>query len=554
MKVFFVDAQYQLPTPLDHDIWNAIHTSEKKNPSYFLKSHLKVQDKITSPGKSKKRKMNSFRMMPSTPLSTSGALALNQDLSIQPIHSTIDSATYIPAYNSQMGLVQQYNSFPVGSQGIPYPSYPYQYSPSPQLPLSNFSHMNPTQTFGFPAAENKLPSMRQTINRPLSLPEIEARILHPSILHIVQRKRQRNRLSLETTSVTSKEDHTCIMKHSTSDRCNLKSDGIGSTIEDECIDLCIGNDVFIPIKKLLEMQKWEEGYPSKIAKTAVEIKVEKNTPTNTVGHAHSNAETNDISGSQNMPITHHEQVMIRQLQECGFENRGEILAALRHTKSSNANLGFDQIIENAMIYIIGQREEAEEARKMDIARMESEFTILQEREQQKDSQSSYDYSVTDILGKEGDTWTNSVAFPHSDLLKCSNIRSFFRCLLDLDDVKRKSRTRVSELLSLELKARKWYGEKLPVAYFQFGLRDRLLSDWMNKKVQSTFTFDERDKAVESLDKETNALKEAMFCLENQVPGDLGVNVPKLFVDARKSAITNGLISDLICGSGMIFIE
>jgi hypothetical protein len=485
-------------------------------------------------------------------LPTPVPLAFNDAVATQSIHSTIHNGT-IPDHNSQTGPIHLTAPYAMGLPGISY--QPYGYGTSIQLPSpANFSHMHP-HSLGFPVRANNPPQMKQSANRPLSrLSEIEARVLHPSILNAPQRKRRRNDLSLVSLPVVggnSKGEHKGIAKHSTGGTGSLKSQGKGSKLEEECIDLCLSNDDHISTKILLQMQKWEEGYPSKIARKAVEIKLEKNTLINPVGD---NPEKNITNISENKPATPQEQAMINQLQQCGFESRDEILAALRHIISSNAYLGFDQIIENAITYVIGQREEAEEARKMDVARMESEFTILQEREQQKDSKMPSDYSIKDLLGGDGDTWTHSVAFPHSDLLKCFNIRTFFGSLFQIDAVERKCRTQVVELLNLELKARKWYGEKLPVAYFRFGLRDRLLNDWMNKKVQSTFTSGERDKAFQSIVMETNALKEAMYRLENQIPGDFGANVQKLFVDARKSAIKNGLMSDPNGRSGMIVIE
>ena len=78
-----------------------------------------------------------------------------------------------------------------------------------------------------------------------------------------------------------------------------------------------------------------------------------------------------------------------------------------------------------------------------------------------------------------------------------------------------------ELLDLEKKSRKWYGQTLPRAYFRGTLAQRFAAGI------------ERDSSVEQivemLKSEILALKEAMFTLSVQQGG-----VPKLFVDALDS--------------------
>jgi len=93
----------------------------------------------------------------------------------------------------------------------------------------------------------------------------------------------------------------------------------------------------------------------------------------------------------------------------------------------------------------------------------------------------------------------------------------------------KAKENIIKLLTLEKKAFKWFGAKIPYAYFGVTLADRIAS-WSTT-------------SLPQLQIEIDHIEHAMYTLSEQEQGDLGLMIPRKFLEARAAATAQGIISN-----------
>lgn len=159
------------------------------------------------------------------------------------------------------------------------------------------------------------------------------------------------------------------------------------------------------------------------------------------------------------PSTPQEAMLFDELRQMGFTDVHELLAAIRHfttpsddTSDNNAAAAAAPTLVNSeqvMMWIISQREEAEEAKKMDEARLRSESLRKEQAELQK-------RAAQERLDAAGLLELKEL-FLGSWILQDSK--------LPLDTWVTTIKNSLVELLNLEKQAIKFYGVKLPRGYF-----------------------------------------------------------------------------------------
>lgn len=177
---------------------------------------------------------------------------------------------------------------------------------------------------------------------------------------------------------------------------------------------------------------------------------------------------------------------------------------------------------------------------MDIAREQSETFATQEKTMHKSNinQILMSAAINEIIGNECENENNkndintSVYFPSSTLLTLAKVKNQFRNMLNSNSFPNVTRGKIIHLLTLEKKAFKWYGDKIPYAYFAITLPDRI-SQWASSQ----------ENIMKELRGEIEHIEHAMYTLSEQEQGDLGLMIPKKFLEARSAAITKGLISN-----------
>lgn len=206
--------------------------------------------------------------------------------------------------------------------------------------------------------------------------------------------------------------------------------------------------------------------------------------------------------------TNLENEMVLQLRQMGFTDMREILTGIRHVVNAPADIPSQ--VESVMMWIVAQREEAEEARKIDAARARSESLRAEQAQLRK--QAAHER----LWGSTMNDWlTSSDLFKGSIVLK--ETRHFFETtIFDNRDFKEK----LIRFLELEKKARKWYGTSVPYCFLC-----SLCERW---KELST------DELAKSIEQEATSLEKAMYSLAEQEGG-----VPKIFREAKSNAEKNG---------------
>jgi len=199
-------------------------------------------------------------------------------------------------------------------------------------------------------------------------------------------------------------------------------------------------------------------------------------------------------GEGNIPKTPQEVSFFSQLLGMGFQDREEVMRGIRQSNATSA--------DEVMMWIIQEREEREEARKMDEARLRSEQLRKENAEKQK-------RAFQERL---------NAATSRDDFRKIYGQSSWV--LDDLDDAHFRrlvshQKNCLVRLLKLESNARKWYQDKLPTCYFRDLCRRGNLCNHTE--------FDSW------LMKECDALESGLYKLELQQGG-----VPKLFIRAQES--------------------
>ncbi len=181
---------------------------------------------------------------------------------------------------------------------------------------------------------------------------------------------------------------------------------------------------------------------------------------------------------------------------------------------------------------------------MDMAREQSETIATQEKKMHSSNinQILMSVAIHEIIGNEcecendtNDEINTSVYFPSSTLLTLATVKNQFRNMLNSNSFPNVTRGKIIHLLTLEKKAFKWYGDKIPYAYFGITLPDRI-SQWASSQANG-------ENIMKELQGEIEQIEHAMYTLSEQVQGDLGLMIPKKFLEARSAATAKGLISN-----------
>jgi hypothetical protein len=192
----------------------------------------------------------------------------------------------------------------------------------------------------------------------------------------------------------------------------------------------------------------------------------------------------------------------------GFTDMREMLMGIRHVVHAPADISSQ--VESAMMWIVTQREEAEEARKIDVARARSESLRAEQAQLRK--QAARDR----LWGSSMEDWTSQ-----SDLFKGSIVLKEAKACFETDIFdNREFKEKLIRFLELEKKARKWYGTSVPWC-FLYSLCER----WKELSTQ---------ELAKSIEDEATRLETAMYSLSEQEGG-----VPKIFRQARSNAEKDG---------------
>jgi len=270
------------------------------------------------------------------------------------------------------------------------------------------------------------------------------------------------------------------------------------------------------------------------AKTTVKVKTEPNT---------SSSAAADIPLQ---PRDFRESNMVSQMRGMGFTDTTEILTALRavavqreevsiisaatshNAAGMNGSNGWNpqEQTEAAMMWIVQQREEVEEAKKLDEARISSEQADMATEHSRKQTMELElkNSDMVSLLGSvDNDIEIRSKHFPYSALLCDQSVKR----VLSIASSDSSGKDLVIRLLNLEKKARKWYGTVLPFSYFSYCLRPRI-ECWLSAE----------SNICQKLSNESDIIEKAMFTLTEQVEGGLG-RVPRIFFDAQQEAFKQG---------------
>lgn len=216
------------------------------------------------------------------------------------------------------------------------------------------------------------------------------------------------------------------------------------------------------------------------------------------------------------PQSHAEQSAVAELNLLSFTDVREALVSYRKLKRNNG--GHPPSVDNVMIEIIVQREEDDEARRMDEARLQSEQARKEDAKQRRDEierdlRSSIENCSVDEWLRASDMFHNSWI-----LRGDANAVMQQRIGTTPSPLKRS----MIDLLKLEKNSRKWYGAVLPRSYFALQLTQRLL------EVNSS-----PDHLLTQIELEIERLKIAMYNMSEQ----LG-EVPRVFREAHDAAVAD----------------
>jgi hypothetical protein len=202
--------------------------------------------------------------------------------------------------------------------------------------------------------------------------------------------------------------------------------------------------------------------------------------------------------------------LLAQLSDMGFTDRREIIESIRRLQGSNP--AQPPSVDSVMVAIITEREEAEEAKKMDEAR------LLSEQARKEDARRRRDLITNDIEERikkaTMEDWRrNANMFPDSWILAGDACYAVLASLIKDTLLKYK----LMALLKLEKQAKKWYGKVLPRGYFARCVTERLEQATANSMAGK-------------LQMEVDALEVAMYQLSEQKGG-----VPRIFLEAHDDA-------------------
>lgn len=279
----------------------------------------------------------------------------------------------------------------------------------------------------------------------------------------------------------------------------------------------------IPPTLLNELQRIShyKGYPSKLRYEQVKIKQEPKHKSCTDDH---------------LPRNETEVQIVNALRGMGFQDMQEIVTSMRHVQMENPLVQGEILIDMIMMHIVQQREENEESKKMDAARIQSEQSrILQETECGHDDCVQIVYSIEELLGLEQKKrWL----FKDSFLLKSSKVRKLF---YDLITEKKDENLLVQKMLTIEKKSRKWYGDTTE-AFFRFLLCEKI-EKWFDELANSRDTSKETMRIIsQRLEAEISYIEQELYLVSDESEH---IREPRLFKSARDVVKSRGLMTDVI---------
>ena len=282
-----------------------------------------------------------------------------------------------------------------------------------------------------------------------------------------------------------------------------------------------------------------------------------------------NSNNSEASGNDNSgPRSPQEAKLFLELTQMGFQDRDEVLNAIRHftdnsnnddttgSGSSSDTVGVGSVTsEQVMMWIISQREEAEEAKKMDLARFQSEELRKEQAERRKQEKENRIGSASlDVLAQ--------TMFPKSWVLKrmaaaadiggrnCGSMHALVvqvvqRALKDSTDDTTKASVSLKktliQLLELEKNALKWYNCLVPRAYFENWCKELMDRYSCHPDAQNhDGTSDSPPPSTlmswmkKELEKEITKLETAMYSRPSE-----DENVPKIFTIAHEESQRQG---------------
>lgn len=257
------------------------------------------------------------------------------------------------------------------------------------------------------------------------------------------------------------------------------------------------------------------------------------------------------------PKDYRESSMVESLRNMGFTDVREMLSGIRATTTNDTSLFIpnqwnqQQQVEAAMMWIVNQREEVAEARKLDEARVSSEMAdraIECSRREERERQMKY-ADLNTLFGSMEEDSSVSTYFPESTLLKNAEVRKVMHAI-GIGPGKDVS----IKLLLLEAKARKWYGTVLPYAHFRYVMCP-LFETWSREFIVSSKRLNSVSTSilVQKVSHELKQLEQGMYNLSEQEQGSFGL-APKLFLKAKKDAERKGLsICDMTSDGDVTFV-
>jgi hypothetical protein len=285
----------------------------------------------------------------------------------------------------------------------------------------------------------------------------------------------------------------------------------------ECIDIVrYPNGLPANLLYAYQQKSQYEGYPSRLRYKQVKIKQEKREP-NQMAQA-------------DTPQTPFESHIVNSLRQMGCTDVQEIMSSLRYVQRQNPTIGGDSLVDTTLMHIVQQREERDEAKKMDEARIQSEQILLVER---TDKPQDIAYTNDEMLGFGG---SKSIQFPKSHLLQSQKVKILFHTIVRMngdDGI-------IRELLEIENKANKFYGDKLPEPFFRHILCNKI-ERWHDDSLgqKTVLSDDGLSDLIDKMKKEFHVIQNSIYSLSEQ---DETLQVPRLFISARANAIAKGLIS------------
>jgi hypothetical protein len=253
-------------------------------------------------------------------------------------------------------------------------------------------------------------------------------------------------------------------------------------------------------------------------------------------------------GQRCQPRNPMEMNLLVQLTQIGFSNRREILENIRSLMADGGTSNSDSdgflshqqqppSVDTVMVAMITQREEAEEARKMDEARLQSEQARKEDARRRRSL--IHNNAEETLKTASMDDWRGRQdMFPDSWILNENACYALLASLLihnDNDILQLKGK--LMALLKLEKKAKQWYGQVLPRGYFARCVTTRLMQATTGDVMIKNDTMAGKSMAT-TLRNEVDALQVAMFQLSEQQGG-----VPRIFLEAHDDSSNTKLEQD-----------